>query len=97
MMTNNPTITTTMATKVTESSKEFNSVHLGVRMTDNPGKKQNPGFDDETERQRKEQQSINEPSVEQSNTDDDQLRKPAQGTHDVEIDEEQPEDQRNAS
>lgn len=66
-------------------------------MTDNADKKQNPGFDEETKRRQKEQQSINDPSVEESNTHDGQVKKPTQGDQDVENDEEGTRDQRKAS
>lgn len=67
-------------------------------MTDSAEKKQKPGFEEEeTKRHQKEQQSINDPSVEESNTRDDQIKKPSQGDQDVESDEEQTRDQRKAS
>lgn len=62
-------------------------------MSEDAGKNQNPGFDDETKRRQKEQQSINELSVERSNTVDDQVKKPSQSSHDVESDAEQTRDQ----
>lgn len=56
-------------------------------MTNNP-KNTNVGFDEETKRHQEEQQSINNPSVEESNEyNRTTSRKPSHGGHDVERDE----------
>ncbi|HEY1462806.1 MAG TPA: hypothetical protein VGF44_05255 [Terriglobales bacterium] len=63
-------------------------------MTNNPNKNTNAGSDEETKRHQKEQQSINNPSVEESNEKSgSMLRKPTQGNHDVERDEKENQNQ----
>ncbi len=58
-------------------------------MTNNPNKNTNVGSDEETKRHQKEQQSINDPSVEDVNEDvRTPPRKPTQGGNDVERDDE---------
>ena len=57
-------------------------------MTNDPNKNTNVGTDEETKRHQKEQQSINDPSVENVNENNQTTsRKPSQGGNDAERDE----------
>jgi hypothetical protein len=60
-----------------------------LSMTNDPNKNTSTGFDEEAKRHQKEQQSINNPSVEESNENNRTTPgKPSHGGHDVERDKE---------